>query len=329
MSLFDLRVSSPAHLVAVVPYLLGFHPRDSLVVVGRRDHTLVFAARQDLPPSDLPLAEIDECARQIAAVVARQSVDSVVLIGYTGGHHSGAALVAAVGDALLELSIPVREQLRVADGRFWCYLCTDEDCCPSAGRPFAAETDAIRAAAGFEVHADRAAMVASLAPVTGAARESMTAATAEADRRLDELAAGPETGPGALLGALRRAGGRAVGAALARHRDGGTLDDDEIAWLTVLLAHDPVSEYALNHAEGAGWEVALWSEVLRRARPELAAMPAVLLAFTAWRTGQGALASVAVDRAIAADPALGIARLLDDVLTDGIPPSALDEPRAA
>jgi hypothetical protein len=329
MSLSDLRVSSPAHLVAVVPYLLGFHPRDSLVVVGRRDHALVFAARQDLPPPELPLGEIDEYAHQISAVVARQSVDSVVLIGYTGAHHSGAALVAAVGDALLELSIPVREQLRVADGHFWCYLCTDEKCCPSAGRPYAVEAAEVRAAAGYPVHADRAAMVASIAPVTGAARESMLRATAAADRRLDVLCAGPETGPGALLGALRRAGSRAVGAAMARHRDGGTMDDGELAWLTVLLAHEPVSEYALNHAEGAGWEVVLWSDVLRHARPELAAIPAVLLAFTAWRTGQGALASVAVDRALASDPSLGIARLLDDVLTDGIPPSALDEPRAA
>ncbi|MFI5841103.1 DUF4192 domain-containing protein [Catenuloplanes sp. NPDC051500] len=329
MSLSDLRVSSPAHLVAVVPYLLGFHPRDSLVVVGRRDHALVFAARQDLPLPEVPLAELDAYANRIAAVVARQSVDSVVLIGYTGGQHSGAALVAAVGDALLELSIPVGEQLRVADGHFWCYLCTDEKCCPPAGRPYADEAAEVRAVAGYPVHANRAAMVASIAPVTGAAREAMLRATAAADRRLDLLCARTATGPGRLLGALRRAGSRAVGAAMARHRVGGTLDDDELAWLTVLLAHDPVSEYALNQAQGLGWEVVLWSDVLRRARPELAAVPAVLLAFTAWRIGQGALASVAVDRALATDPSLGIARLLDDVLTDGIPPSALDEPSAA
>ncbi|WP_051799839.1 DUF4192 domain-containing protein [Catenuloplanes japonicus] len=329
MSLSDLRVTSPAHLIAVVPYLLGFHPRDSLVVVGRHDNALVFAARQDLPPPDLSFPEIDEYARQIATVVARQTVDSVVLIGYTGAHLSGAALVAAVNDALLDLRIPVREQLRVADGRFWCYLCTDENCCPSAGRAYTDAADEIRAAAGFEVHTDRAAMVASLAPVTGAARDAMLAATVEADRRLDVLCAGLDPGPGVLLGALRRIGSRAVGDAMSRHHDGGTLDDDEMAWLTVLLTQDPVSEYALNHAQGAGWEVALWSDVVRRARPELAAVPAVLLAFTAWRLGQGALASVAVDRALSLDPHLVIARLLDDVLADGIPPSALDAPRAA
>ncbi|MDR7279986.1 DUF4192 domain-containing protein [Catenuloplanes atrovinosus] len=328
MSLSDLRVSSPAQLVAVVPYLLGFHPRDSLVVVGRRDRALVFAARQDLPPPETPLAELDEFARQTAAVVARQTVDSVVLLGYTE-RGSGAALVAAVGDALLDLAIPVREQLRVADGRFWCYLCTDEGCCPPAGRSYDAEAGQVREAAGFQVFADRAALVASVAPVQGDAREAMRAATAEADRRLDELAAGQRTGPGALLGAIHRAGVRAVGTALTRYRGGGILSDAEVAWLTVLLAHAPVGEYALNRADAAGWQVTLWSDVLRRASAELSAMPAVLLAFTAWRTGQGALAAVAVDRALDADPSLGIARLLDEVLTDGIPPSALDRPGAA
>ena len=329
MSLSDLRVSSPAHLVAVVPYLLGFHPRDSLVVVGRRERSLVFAARQDLPPADTPLADLDEAARQVAAVVARQSVDSVVLIGYTDERSSGAAMAAAVGDALLDLAVPVSEQLRVADGRFWCYLCTDEDCCPPGGRAYETEAGRIREVAGFEVFADRAALVASVAPVEGAAAEAMRVATAEADRRLDELAAGPEAGPGTLLAALGRAGARAVGAAMARYRDGGTIDDGEAAWLTVLLPHAPVNQYALEHADAAEWQVALWTSVLRRARPELAAMPAVLLAFTAWRGGQGALSAVAVERALAADPSLGIARLLDEVLADGIPPSALDRPVVA
>ncbi|GAB7041275.1 MULTISPECIES: DUF4192 domain-containing protein [Catenuloplanes] len=326
MSLSDLRVASPAHLVAVVPYLLGFHPRDSLVVVGRREHTLLFAARRDLPPADTPLAEVATFAQHIAAVVARQTIDSVVLFGWTDERSSGAALVAEVADALLELGIPVSDQLRVAGGRFWCYLCTDEGCCPPAGRPFDAEAAEIRRSAGFDVFASREALVASVAPADD---EGMRVATVAADRRLEELAARTGPGAGPLFGAIRRAGARAVGVAMARHRDGGTLDDDEAAWLSVLLAHTPVGEYALDRADAAGWQVELWADLLRRARPELAAMPAVLLAFTAWRTGQGALAAVAVDRALEADPSLGIARLLDTVLTDGIPPSELDRAGAA
>ncbi|GAB7049235.1 DUF4192 domain-containing protein [Catenuloplanes indicus] len=326
MSLSDLRVTSPAHLVAVVPYLLGFHPRDSLVVVGRRGHTLMFAARRDLPPADTPFAEVDAFAQHVAAVVARQTVDSVVLLGWTDERSSGAALVSAVADALLELDIPVGRQLRVADGRFWCYLCTDEGCCPPEGRPFDAEAAEVRRRAGFDVFTSREVLVASVAP---AGDEGMRVATVAADRRLEELAARTPPGAGPLLGEIRRAGARAIGVAMARHRAGGTLDDDEAAWLSVLLAHTPVGEHALERAAAAGWQVQLWADLLRRARPELAAMPAVLLAYTAWRTGQGALAAVAVDRALESDPSLGIARLLDAVLTDGVPPSELDRVEAA
>jgi hypothetical protein len=52
--------------------------------------------------------------------------------------------------------------------------------------------------------------------------------------------------------------------------------------------------------------------------------PACLLAFAAWRSGHGALASVAVDRALARDPAYSMAVLLEDVLRYGLPPAALD-----
>nr|WP_305070542.1 DUF4192 family protein [Micromonospora sp. 4G55] len=44
-----LTVRSPADLLAAVPYLLGFHPADSVVVVAMRAQRVVFAARADLP----------------------------------------------------------------------------------------------------------------------------------------------------------------------------------------------------------------------------------------------------------------------------------------
>ena len=40
--------------------------------------------------------------------------------------------------------------------------------------------------------------------------------------------------------------------------------------------------------------------MLRRVEPAYVPAPACLLAFAAWRAGQGALARVAVDRALAA-----------------------------
>ena len=54
----------------------------------------------------------------------------------------------------------------------------------------------------------------------------------------------------------------------------------------------------------------LWSDLTRLARPGYVAAPASLLAFVAWQAGDGALANVALDRALADDPRYSMARLL-------------------
>ena len=51
------------------------------------------------------------------------------------------------------------------------------------------------------------------------------------------------------------------------------------------------------------------------------AAPASLLAFVAWQAGDGALANVALDRALADEPRYSMALLLRQVITAGAPPS--------
>ena len=51
------------------------------------------------------------------------------------------------------------------------------------------------------------------------------------------------------------------------------------------------------------------------------ATPASLLAFVAWQLGDGALANVALDRALADDSRYSMALLLRQVITAGAPPS--------
>ena len=59
----------------------------------------------------------------------------------------------------------------------------------------------------------------------------------------------------------------------------------------------------------------------RRAQPGYVAAPAALLAFVAWQSGDGALANVALDRALADDPGYSMALLLRQVINAGAPPS--------
>ncbi len=64
----------------------------------------------------------------------------------------------------------------------------------------------------------------------------------------------------------------------------------------------------------------LWTDLTRRARPGHVAPAASLLAFVAWQCGNGALANVALDRALADDPEYSMAQLLREAIDAGAPP---------
>jgi len=116
----------------------------------------------------------------------------------------------------------------------------------------------------------------------------------------------------------------AVGAMIARYRDGGRFtSDDEIARISVALRDLRVRDDAwarMDPAHAAAHQ-RLWIDVVRRAQPRYVAAPAALLAFVAWQSGEGALANVALDRALADDSRYSMALLLRQVITAGAPPS--------
>ncbi|TCB92741.1 DUF4192 domain-containing protein [Micromonospora zingiberis] len=314
-----LTVRSPADLIAAVPYLLGFHPTDSVVVVAMSGSRVVFAARGDLP------GDVDhgEAARHIAAVTAQQGADSATVIGYGPAAQVTPALDAVRG-ALTVAGLAVLDALRVTDGRWWSYLCTEPECCPPEGTAYDPRGSAVPAAAVFAGQValpDRAALVAQVAPIGGMA---IRQATERAEQRLTELlAAAPPTD---LLGAraLRTAGVAAYRVARRRYGNGEHLTDDEVAWLCVLLTHLPVRDHAWERTDGRDEDVAFWTELLRRAEPGLIGAPGALLAFAAWRAGQGALAAVALERVLAEHADYSLALLIDDLLRRGVPPSRLD-----
>src|SRR6201999_4047683 len=74
--------------------------------------------------------------------------------------------------------------------------------------------------------------------------------------------------------------------------------------------------------EHAREHLRLWTDVVRRTPARYVPAPASLLAFTAWQSGNGALANVAAQRALAADPEYSMALLLLEAISAGAPPSA-------
>ena len=331
-----IRVSSPADVLAVVPHLIGFHPAKSLVVmgVGRPRARIQLAFRYDLPdPPDAVHAS--DIAEHAAEVLRHRRLSTVIGVGYGPG-----ALVTPVADALAaalrQAGLRLHELMRVEDGRYWSYVCQDPQCCSADGVPFdvrASPAAAAMTVAGLVAYPDRAALARTLDPVTGAAARSMDRATSRARERAAALLAQASSSPGP--GGKRRTrplveeGRRAVQEAISAYRAGGRLlDDDVVAWLTVVLAHLAVRDDAWARMD-PGYRAAhlrLWTDVARRATPAYLPAPASLLAFTAWQSGDGALANIAIDRALAADPGYSLAQLLRDIMDAGVPPSAARVP---
>lgn len=330
-----VKVGSPAEILAAVPYLLGFHPTRSLVVIGARPprDRIHVSFRYDLldPPDP---AHARELAAHAAAVFAREHVTVAIVVGYGPG-----TLVTPPAEQfraqLAEVGVELREMLRVEDGRYWSYLCTDPGCCAADGVAFDVSTSLVAAqltVAGNVTLPDRAALEATIAPLGDPVRASMRQATVRAENRAASLIAEATRVGGkrrALLRPVIDDGLRAVSEAVGTYRAGEAIsDDDEIAWLTVTLADVRVRDdaWARMDPEYATAHRRLWTDVVRRAEPCYVPAPACLLAFTAWQAGDGALANVAIDRALASDPGYTMALLLLDAVSGGLPPSAAKLP---
>ena len=322
-----VRISGPADILAVVPHLIGFHPGLSFVVIGaagpRRRVELGF--RYDLPdpPGAAAAAEIADHA---VAVLTQRGTSMVIGIGYGPGR-----LVTPVADAFAAAAsrrrLQLRELLRVEDGRYWSYVCANAACCPAEGTAFDYQSHPAAAAmtvAGLAAYPDRDAVAATLAPLAGAAASAMDEAIERASVRAQALMDRARRGTGSPLRLVVSHGRRAVREAIRVYRGGGRISDaDRIAWLAVSLAHLAVRDdaWARMVPEYRQAHLSLWADIVRRIDGPWLPAPASLLAFTAWQSGDGTLANIALDRALGADPEYSMALLLRDILTAGVPPS--------
>ena len=325
-----IRVTSPAELLAVVPRLLGFHPSASLVVIGTGPprERIELAFRYDLPDPPDPRTA-GELAAHALSVLRHRRLGTVIAVGYGPG-----SLVTPVADALAAAlrsgGLRLQELLRVQDGRYWSYLCANPGCCPPEGVPFDAAASPAAAAmtvAGMVALPDRAALAGTVAPVTGAAAQAMERATRQARDRAAGLAAQQARDGQPPGGRLLDAGRHAIQEAIATYRGGGRVTaDDQVAWLSVVLALLPVRDDAWARMEPEeplrAAHLRLWADLVRRSCRAYRPAPASLLAFTAWQSGDGALANIALDMALEADPGYSLARLLRDIMEAGVPPSA-------
>lgn len=326
----------PEEIASALPYLLGFRPQESVVLValgGDGGAEIRLTLRADLPPPGadgaLAGALADDLARRIvrdgsaAAIVAVVSEDGDLLDAPGGADLPHRDLVHALVLGLDAAGVAVREALLVRGGRWWSFDCSHPCCAPGAGTPLEERVSTLAAASvaeGQVVAENREALAARLAPTRDDRGEVLAAVLEvgqECASRLREIGRGrlAEESWAAVTDAVARLGpgsrSRISDAAAAR-----------VAWgLRDVVVRDRAVELVLGDEARAAEQ--LWLECVRRMPPPLDVAPATLLALSTWLRGDGATAGLALQRARDGDPDYQLAALLEDALDAGVPPTQL------
>lgn len=306
-------LSGPGDVVATIPSLCGFLPRDSVVVLSLRGprRRIGLTVRLDLPG---PAAEAD-VAQMLAERVAQDGGAAAVVVVY--GRARRQALVAQVTAALEQRGIGVAESLHVDDGRWTSYACR-RPCCPAEGTPVPAApalVEAQRALEGRVVLSSREELVRSMAPPAFLQARERLQALQQAERawlvRLDQLG---EQATGAEV--LRQAR-----VALDQAAQGRCLAAETAALLAVGLhdvrVRDEVATWSLTRSDAL---LSVLEQLVRLTPAPYDAPACTLLAWVAYARGDGSRANVALDRALSTDGTYSLALLLRAALDGGVPP---------
>ncbi|MFE9557349.1 DUF4192 family protein [Streptomyces sp. NPDC006703] len=208
-----ITLRGPAELADALPYLLGFHPTDSAVLVALHGENGRFGGRVrvGLPASP---QEWPDIAAQLADCLVTGSErrgtrpDGIVVFLCQDPSADGTGrdvmerlrpLAQRLRTACGSLDVPVLEALCISDGRYWSYCCPDTRCCPLEGNVLALPGTSVMAAAatyaGIQVRGSLREMEERLSPWR-------TGAVAEQERALD--AAAGQLFPRILSGSGRR-----------------------------------------------------------------------------------------------------------------------------
>lgn len=299
MSSSDARCTlrSPAELLGAVPFVLGFHPDDSIVAVFVADGEVCGAGRVDV---DAPAAEV---IAQFRAVILGQSISQMALLGY-GVHTNGHAL----NDILrgLRRDTTILCGLWVSGDQYRC-VWDGCDCLAVHGVPFdprATVSAATLTAQGHVAAASRAEVVAELAPDRAAQAAVLAAIEQQGDR------------PWSFT----------VADALRVAQRGERLDDVQVAALAVGLRRPQAREQAWIATDNQPWQRQLWFDLTRRVPDSHVCPVATLAAWWAWRTGNEVPAFEALRRALDSDPRSTFARMIGTLITEKIDPASLPWP---
>lgn len=325
-----ITITGPDGLLAIVPTMLGFHPKSSLVLI------CLSGCRRRVGPVarvDLPAGHDRAMAAHLAGHAVRHA-DEVAIVVYQEGRRRP-PLLGDVLSALARSGIEVMDAIVVRAGRAFPALGAGGPqrkvsglALPSADDPQMRLLAAASVMSGRTVLPDREALRQSIAAPTGErlrdAERWITAATC-GDVPPPRLTGNSITsaGPG---GHIDDGEHGLTELALAQTAAAGGVAVDVAAALAVamtdVLVRDSVLALAVTELERP-WlpmliSCASWTP------PALAPPLCAVLAVVAYRHGDGALAQVAIDRCLTAAPQYPLAHLMIAIISAGVRPETLD-----
>ncbi|MER5766413.1 DUF4192 domain-containing protein [Streptomyces sp. NPDC001985] len=351
----QITLRGPAELADALPYMLGYHPTDSVVLVALHGSRGRFGGRVRLgiphSPKEWPsvAGQLAECLIEGSERRGKRPDGMVLFLCQDPGEgESGPAVMERLRPLAQGLrtacgahDVPVYEALCISGGRFWSYCCPDERCCPPEGNAMAVPGTSVMAAAaayaGIQVRGSLRELEAGLEPPA-------TPAAAEQRRALDRAAFAlvPRILEGAgrrgvaeetialARAALERFAGapRRAGRAETDRADDLLITHDEAATLIIGLQDRETRDRAAEWMEGPEAEPALrlWRVLCRRCvapYAEHAAAPLTLAGWVSWSTGDEPAARVALGLALNRDPEYVFARLLHQACNEDLDPETL------
>ncbi|MFF9501488.1 DUF4192 domain-containing protein [Streptomyces sp. NPDC014656] len=193
----QITLRSPSELADALPFVLGFHPTDSVVLVALHGESGRFGGRIRLGIPRSPDewdSTADHLAECLVETSARRTAPPDGIVGFLCQDPNPGETAREVHERLRPfaqrlrtacgaLDIPVYEVLCISDGRHFSYCCPDIRCCPPDGTPLSlGGTSAMAAAAvyaGIEVRGSLREMEASFRP-TGAPGDAQQRAALDA-----------------------------------------------------------------------------------------------------------------------------------------------------
>ena len=310
-------ITNPIDLLAAVPFLIGYEPSNSIVLVALEADALSVALRIDFP-SELTQADASELIKRLG------KVEELLMVSYIPDDLLDVnRTLSPLLDAIASEDIKIRESIIVVAGRWRSLVCQDQQCCPIEGSPMP-ELSISRVAAE-EISQGKLMPFSSLAAMQDSLRSEPDLAIANAAKstRPIDYSSDPtfeqREGANSLLDFLQdfRAARIShdkvlVGVVLARLRDLQVRD------FALGIMNDEDSELYFD----------AWRWLMKVAPSGFVAAPATLFAVACYERGDGALANLALAKARQDQPKYAMVELLAKVFTSGQPPRLFKELRA-